>query len=365
MEDALYDIESMRRFVDLKLASDAIPDETTLLNFRHLLEKHQLTESLFKEINTYLDEKKLNMKRGTIVDATLIPAPSSTKNKDKSRDPEMSSTKKGHQWHFGMKAHIGVDMEDALYDIESMRRFVKLKLASDAIPDETTLLNFRHLLEKHQVTESLFKAINTYLDEKKLNMKRGTIVGADLIAAPSSTKNKDKSRDPEMSSTKKGHQWHFGMKAHIGVDADLVHSMSTTTSKTHKVEMEKLLQGKERAVFGDKGYVSDKDKRQSREDGVYRGILDKAKPKKKLSATQKKRNRKHASIRAKVEHPFRVIKHQFGYIKTPYRGLAKNTAQLYSLFARECSIFCVRGYGSLFRLGRWIAPYPAFKNIAN
>jgi len=218
-----------------------------------------------------------------------------------------------------------------------MRRFVKLKLASDAIPDETTLLNFRHLLEKHQLTESLFKEIDTYLDEKKLNMKRRTIVGATLIAAPSSTKNKDKSRDPEMSSTKKGHQFHFGMKAHIGVDAEsgLVHSMSTRTAKRHdKVEKEKLLQGKERAVFGNKGDVSsDKDKRKSREDGVYRGILDKAKPKKKLSSTQKKRNHKHASIRAKGEHPFRVIKRQFGYIKTPYRGLAKNTAQLYSLFA--------------------------------
>jgi len=101
MEDALYDIESMRRFLKLNLASDAIPDETTLLT--HLLEKHQLPESLFKEINTYLDEKKLKMKRGTIVDATLISAPSPTKNKDKSRDPEMSSTKKGNQWHFGMK----------------------------------------------------------------------------------------------------------------------------------------------------------------------------------------------------------------------------------------------------------------------
>jgi len=155
-------------------------------------------------------------------------------------------------------------MEDALYDIESMRRFVKLNLASDAIPDKTTLLNFRHLLEKHQVTESLFKEINTYLDEKKLNMKRGIIADATLISAPSSTKNKEKSRDPEMSSTKKGNQWHFGTKAHIGVDAEsgLVHSMSTTTAKTHdKLEMEKLLQGKERAVFGEKGYVRDKDKR--------------------------------------------------------------------------------------------------------
>jgi len=128
---------------------------------------------------------------------------------------------------------------------------------------------------------------------------------------------------------------HFGMKAHIGVDSEsgLVHSMSTTTAKTHdKVEMEKLLHGKERAVFG-KGYVSDKNKRKSREDGVYRGVLDKVKPKKKLSSTQKKRNHKHASIRAKVEHPFRVIKRQFGYMKTPYRGLTKNTAQLYGLFA--------------------------------
>lgn len=236
-------------------------------------------------------------------------------------------------------------MEDALYDIESMRRFVGIHLVSDAIPDETTILNFRHLLERHHLTEMLFKEINTYLDAKQLNMKRGTIVDATIISAPSSTKNKEKARDPEMSSTKKGHQWHFGMKAHVGVDAEsgLVHSLSTTTAKTHdKTEMKNLMHGEEQAVFGDKGYVGDKDKHQSRENGVYWGVLDKAKPKKKLSSSQKKRNRKHASIRAKVEHPFRVVKRQFGYMKTRYRGLAKNTAQLYGLFALA-NLYMARG----------------------
>lgn len=227
-------------------------------------------------------------------------------------------------------------MEEALYDIESVRRFAGIELGDEEVPDESKILNFRHLLEAHQLTEKLLEEVNRYLSEKKLLLKEGTIVDATLIAAPSSTKNQDKARDGEMSSTKKGNNYHFGMKVHTGVDSDsgLVHTVKVTTAKVHdKQEMENLLHGEERAVFGDKGYFSDQDKRAARHKGLFWGVLDKTKSKKALSNKQRRRNRKLASIRAKVEHPFRVIKRQFGYIKTRYRGLAKNAAQIYTLFA--------------------------------
>jgi len=209
-------------------------------------------------------------------------------------------------------------MEEALYDIESVRRFAGIELGEEDIPDETTILNFRHLLEKHQLTEKLLAEVNGYLSEKKLLLREGTIVDATLIAAPSSTKNKDKQRDGEMSSTKKGNNYHFGMKVHTGTDSQsgLVHTVKVTTARVHdKQEMEGLLHGEEKAVFGDKGYVSDQDKRAARSKGLFWGVLDKAKSKKSLSHKQKRRNRKLSSIRAKVEHPFRVVKRQFGYVK--------------------------------------------------
>ena len=227
-------------------------------------------------------------------------------------------------------------MEEALYDIESVRRFAGIELGEQDIPDETTILNFRHLLEKHHLTEKLLGEVNEYLSEKKLLLREGTIVDATLIAAPSSTKNQDKKRDREMSSTKKGNNYHFGMKVHTGVDSQsgLVHTVKVTTASVHdKQEMAGLLHGKEKAVFGDKGYFSDPDKRLARKTGLYWGVLDKAKSKKRLSHKQKRRNRKLSSIRAKVEHPFRVVKRQFGYVKVRYRGLTKNAAQVFTLFA--------------------------------
>lgn len=227
-------------------------------------------------------------------------------------------------------------MEEALYDIESVRRFAGIELGEEGVPDESTILNFRHLLEEHGLTEKLLSEVNGYLSDKKLLLREGTIVDATLIAAPSSTKNQNKGRDPEMSSTKKGSNYHFGMKVHTGTDSQngLVHTVKVTTASVHdKQEMDKLLPGQERAVFGDKGYFSDQDKRAAREKGLFWGVLDKAKRKKALSNKQRRRNRKLASIRAKVEHPFRVIKRQFGYLKTRYRGLAKNAAQVYTLFA--------------------------------
>lgn len=235
-------------------------------------------------------------------------------------------------------------MEESLYDIESVRRFAGIELGEEEIPDETTILNFRHLLEKHQLTEKLLEEVNGYLSEKKLLLKQGTIVDATLIAAPS-TKNRDKKRDGEMSSTKKGNNYHFGMKVHTGTDSQsgLVHTVKVTTASVHdKREMEALLHGEEKAVFGDKGYFSDEDKRSARKTGLFWGVLDKAKSKKRLSHKQRRRNRKLSGVRAKVEHPFRVVKRQFGYIKTRYRGLKKNAAQIYTLFALA-NLYRVRG----------------------
>jgi IS5 family transposase len=234
--------------------------------------------------------------------------------------------------------------EEALYDMHSMRNFAGLDLAQDAIPDETTILNFRHLLERHNLTEALFEAVSGYLEERALLMRGGTIMDATLIAASPSTKNRSGKRDPDMSQTKKGNQWYFGMKAHIGVDAHsgLVHTVKTTTAKVHDARMtDDLIRKDDRAVFGDKGYVSDKRKRAARADGLLWAVKDKRKPKRTLSSSQKKRNRKHGSVRAKVEHVFRVIKCQFGYRKVRYRGLAKNAAQMFALMAMA-NLYLVR-----------------------
>lgn len=235
-------------------------------------------------------------------------------------------------------------VEEALYDIHSMRNFAGLELCRDAIPDETTILNFRHLLEKHDLTQTLFDVVKSYLEECSLLMRGGTIMDATLIAASPSTKNRDGKRDPEMSQSKKGNQWYFGMKAHIGVDArsGLVHTLKTTTGKVHDAKLTgDLIRSDDRVVFGDKGYVSDKRKRAARAKGVCWAVKDKRKRGHSLSASQKKRNRKHGSVRAKVEHVFRVIKCQFGYRKVRYRGLAKNEAQLLTLMALA-NIFLAR-----------------------
>jgi IS5 family transposase len=227
-------------------------------------------------------------------------------------------------------------MEDSLYDIESMRRFANIELGEDPVPDETTILHFRRLLEQHQLTAKLLEDVNAFLEEKGLLLKGGSIVDASIISAPSSTKNRGKKRDMEMSSTKKGNKWYFGMKVHVGVDAKkgLVHTVEVTTAKNHDSTMlPNLVREDDQAVFGDKGYFSDDLKREAREDGVYWGVLEKRKRGKGLSSSQQKRNKKHASIRAKVEHCFRIIKCQFGYIKTRYKGLEKNAVQVYSLMA--------------------------------
>lgn len=225
-------------------------------------------------------------------------------------------------------------VEERIYDSNAFQRFLKLDVFNDVVPDETTILNFRHLLEKHGLTEKIFRRINLLLKQKGFLLKQGSLVDATIVNAPSSTKNKEKKRDPEMSSTKKNGQWHFGMKMHIGVDAHsgLIHSLEATTAKTPDCAcFPSLLHGEEKAVFGDKGYVNNRDKHFARQSGVFWGVLDKAC--RGLSSKQKKRNRKLSSIRSKVEHPFLVIKHLWNYRKTRYKGLLKNQCQFFTLAA--------------------------------
>jgi len=229
-------------------------------------------------------------------------------------------------------------MEEALYEIASLRAFARLSL-SEPIPDETTILNFRHLLEENDLAEDILAAVNKLLARKGLLLKKGSIVDATIIAAPSSTKNAEGERDPEMHQTKKGNQWHFGMKAHIGVDADsgLVHTVTTTAANESDVEqIADLLHGKERQVWADSGYRGAKSRvdRAKLQWHIAARPSDIAKlPEGRRKKTIQKQEHRKASIRAKVEHPFRVIKRQFGLTKVRFRGLAKNTAHVITLFA--------------------------------
>ncbi|MFZ5463597.1 MAG: IS5 family transposase [Pseudomonadota bacterium] len=231
-------------------------------------------------------------------------------------------------------------MEEALVDTPVMRRFAQLG-GLDDIPDETTILNFRRLLETHGLAEKLFAQVNAHLQRKGLSLRSGTIVDATIINAPSSTKNADGERDPEMHQTRKGNQWYFGMKAHIGVDdvSGLVHHVECTAANVADVtQAHKLLHGEEDTVCGDSGYTG-AEKREELQD-VAAAFLIAEKPS-KLRAMKNQRERRYAerwerykaSLRAKVEHPFRVIKRQFGYMKVRYRGIAKNAAQVLTLFA--------------------------------
>ena len=225
-------------------------------------------------------------------------------------------------------------MEDALYEIESMRRFARLELSDDALPDETTILKFRHLLERHGLTSAMMNVINETLEARGLLLKGGTMVDATIIHAAPSTKNREKQRDPEMHQTKKGNQWYFGMKIHVGADANsgLAHTVSVTPANVPDVnEFPNLLREDDRAVFGDKGYVNKSFKQAGRKAGVFWGVSLKASKQHPLTAANKRFNHRMSSIRARVEHLFRVIKRQFGYTKVRYKGLAKNAAQVFSL----------------------------------
>ena len=232
-------------------------------------------------------------------------------------------------------------MEEALHDVPLFRDFAGLGGWDDRLPDESTILRFRHVLEKHKLAERILATVNLLLGAKGLMLRSGTVVDATLISAPSSTKNASGERDPEMHQSKKGQQWFFGMKAHIGVDADsgLVHTVRGTSGNVNDVvEANSLLHGQETDVFADAGYQGAHKRPDAKEDVKWhvamrpgkRKLLDKTDP---VDALTEQIERIKASIRAKVEHPFRVIKRQFGHVKVRYRGLAKNTAQLHTLFA--------------------------------
>ena len=231
-------------------------------------------------------------------------------------------------------------MEEALYETTILRQFAGLSL--ERIPDETTILNFRRLLEKHELAAGILAVINGYLGDRGLSLRQGTIVDATLINAPSSTKNKDGKRDPEMHQTKKGNQYYFGMKAHIGVDDEsgLVHSVVGTAANVADVtQVDKLLHGDENMVGADAGYtgVEKRPEHEGREViwqiAARRSTYKKLDKRSALYKAKRKIEKAKAQVRAKVEHPFRVIKRQFGYVKVRFRGLAKNTAQLVTLFA--------------------------------
>jgi len=232
-------------------------------------------------------------------------------------------------------------MEDAIYDSQAIRGFVGIDLSRESAPDATTILKFRRLLERHNLTKAIFAKINENLASKGLFLREGTIVDASLIAAPSSTKNKDKARDPEMHQSKKGNQWYFGMKAHIGVDMEsgLVHTVVGTAGNESDVgQAYKLLHGEEKHVMGDAGYIGiEKRKENIERTEVEWHIAEKrSKVEKTKNETVReafvKLERAKASIRSKVEHPFHVLKNLFKYRKVRYRGLEKNEAQLFTLF---------------------------------
>ena len=223
-------------------------------------------------------------------------------------------------------------MEDLLYEAESVRRFAGLRM-SEPIPDESTILHFRHLLERHQLGQGLFGEIEDQLEEQGVRLREGTIVDATIIEAPSSTKNRTGQRDPEMRQVKKGNQYHFGMKLHIGVDAKtgLVHSFSTTSANVHDVtEAHRVLHGRESQVWGDAGYIGVQKREENLGLAVEWQVAMKPGQRRKLEPDSPAAigERVKASIRAKVEHPFLDVKGLFGYAKVRYRGLAKNRERL-------------------------------------
>lgn len=225
--------------------------------------------------------------------------------------------------------------EDALYDSESIRRFAGLELGDDAIPDESSILGFRHLLERHGLTEHLFAEVRALLAERRLLLKAGTIVDATIINAPPSTKNAKRARDPEMRQTKKGNQWYFGMKWHIGADLrGTVHSLAGTNAAQADInQLPALLHGDETALYGDRAYWSEHHRQCAKPAGVRYRVNRRATRGQPLTEHQKAINRSRSKVRARGEHAFHVVKHLWGHTKVRYRGLAKNLAQGFTLFA--------------------------------
>jgi len=228
--------------------------------------------------------------------------------------------------------------EDALYDVPAFRDFCRIDLGRERVPDATTLLQFRHLLEAHEIGAALFAKIGELLQANGMKLSGGTIVDATLIAAPPSTKNREQSRDPEMHPSKKGGQWHFGMKLHIGVDSQtgLIHSASVTSGNVHdSQELPNLLHGGETRLYGDNAYRGQKQREQLKD------IAPRAKDftnkrahrHRPLTAAERESNRRKSSVRSKVEHPFLTLKRIWGFAKVRYRGLAKNANRAFAMLA--------------------------------
>ena len=234
--------------------------------------------------------------------------------------------------------------EDGIYDSESMRRFARVELGDDKIPDESTILRFRHLLEKHRLTEAIFEAVKDLLAQRRLLLRAGTIVDATIIAAPSSTKNATGTRDPEMKQTRKGKNWHFGMELHIGTDRrGIVHSLVATHAAASDVQqLPHLLHGEESTLYGDQAYWKEADREAFEEQGVrYRVNRRAPGGNKNLSERWRSIHRARSRTRACCEHPFRVVKQLWGFGKTRYRGIAKNLARAQTMFALA-NLYAVR-----------------------
>lgn len=225
--------------------------------------------------------------------------------------------------------------EDAIYDSESIRRFVGVELGEDRVPDESTILRFRHLLEEHDLTEAIFAEVRSLLEEKRMLLKAGTIVDATIIHAPSSTKNQSGTRDPEMKQTRKGNAWYFGMKVHTGTDTQgLTHSLTVTDAAQADIkQMDDLLHGEEISIYGDQAYWKEDDRKRFENENVRYRINRRPTAKNPLTERWRKINRSRSRVRARGEHGYRVVKRQWGFTKVRYRGLAKNRARAYTLFA--------------------------------
>jgi IS5 family transposase len=225
--------------------------------------------------------------------------------------------------------------EDAIYDSESMRRFARVELGDEVVPDESTILRFRHLLEQHGLTHAIFDAVADLLEERRLLLRSGTIVDATIIAAPSSTKNASASRDPEMKQTRKGRNWHFGTKLHIGADKrGIVHTVRATAASVADItQLPDLLHGQEREVFGDQAYWKEDDREFLEAWGMRYRINRRPTSKRPLSARWRMINRARSRTRARGEHAFRIVKQLWGFAKVRYRGLAKNLARAQTMFA--------------------------------
>ena len=252
-------------------------------------------------------------------------------------------------------------VEDSIYDIYSMKKFMRMNFDEEQVPDATTLLKFRRLLENNDLCEKLFNDLNSRLEANGCIMRGGSIVDATIIQAPSSTKNASGKRDPEMHQTKKGNEWHFGMKAHIGVDAGTgyVHTVTATAANEHDItEASKLLRGDDEVVYGDAGYLGIEKREEIKEDvnksqidfRINRrvGALRKA-PTNLSNQFELKIESMKSSVRSKVEHVFRIVKRQFGFRKVAYRGIAKNLNRLFGLFA-SANVYMLAKSGRLVSL---------------